>query len=406
MRNNNTVAKSGTKTLSGFTGRSADIHGSVEIGVRLMFAGDTPKLVLGFAVLFCAVSTLSASPAGIARIDGDQRNTGKSGLVLKEQTQLRERPGMQNCTLPAPGLDPVTNASQFFDGNSTPGAFSFGNDLLTDIVIHPCRETPLFTREQFQSPFNGTGLFFLEFSSQSPMAMPDSLQFRTGVPLAVGIKSDIGDPKINSEELRRIDGRAGRNFHSAVEVEPALAINQIGLPFDAVEPFLLVLTVDHRDDNTTFRDCPQADFIDALESQNAFVVRDRAVRFEYRTDRFIAGETLNGFADCTDCHLCGQTESGSNFSVGQFVDRRLAKDPGIKPTAGSESRCFIRALHRFQELRSLSGIGKQPQLERQFQYLGVYRSVFPKATRKASALFAESPFLPMPEGRSFPETVR
>src|ERR1017187_3013174 len=100
MRNNSTIAKSGTKTLTGFTGRSArDYPGSVGIGVRCVTARTTPKLVLGLAVLLGCVSALGAFPAGVARVNGDQRNAGKKRLVLQEHQQLGERPGMQNSTL-------------------------------------------------------------------------------------------------------------------------------------------------------------------------------------------------------------------------------------------------------------------------------------------------------------------
>ena len=112
-------------------GPACNYASSVDIGVRRVVAQRAPKLVLGFTVLFGCVAAFGALPTGIARVDCDQRYASESGLVRDEQKQLRERPGMQNGTLLLPGLDPIADSLEVFNGYSALGAFSFGNDLFT-----------------------------------------------------------------------------------------------------------------------------------------------------------------------------------------------------------------------------------------------------------------------------------
>src|SRR5215469_10557849 len=136
-----------------FTSSPADILRSVDIGVRFVTATAAPKLRLTGAVFLLAVATAGACPAGITRIDSRYRHAGQSGLVFQKLAQLRESPGVQNGSLLRPGLDPFADALEFFHGNAALGAFSFGNDLLTDIVVHPRGETSLLPAKPSETPF-------------------------------------------------------------------------------------------------------------------------------------------------------------------------------------------------------------------------------------------------------------
>lgn len=70
--------------------------------------------------------TLTAFPGRVSRIYRDQYYTRESCLIFQKSSQLREGPTIQNGTLPAPNPYPFANAAQFFDGESTAGAFGYG----------------------------------------------------------------------------------------------------------------------------------------------------------------------------------------------------------------------------------------------------------------------------------------
>ena len=357
-----------------YGGPACDHAGSVGIGVRFVTARATPKLVLGLAILFCYVPAFGTFPASIARVDGDQQNASNSGLVFEEQKQLRERPGMQNSTLFSPGLDPLADTGKVFQFEPALGAFSFGNDLLGNTVVDMRGEPSLTPGEFLQFPLGRASLFLLKFGPQLAMPAPDGLNFASAMPLAVRRGCDVGDAKVHSEEFRWSDRRVAGKIYCAVQVELPLSVNQIGLPLDAVEPLALVLAVEQGNDNAAFWQRPKTNLVHTLEAEDALIVSDGPVGLEDRADCLVPLKALDGFADSTYCHLCGQSETGANFSVGQFVDRRLTKELGVKAEACRKGGGFIGALHGFEQPLRLCGVRQNLQLERQFHYSGVYIS--------------------------------
>ncbi len=358
-----------------------DIAGSVDIGVHCVIARATPKLRLGAAILLGAMAAFGTGPASIARVNNSEWNTGEIRFVLQKLAELGERPRMQNCSLLAPGLDPFADAVQVFNGNAAFGAFSFGNDLLTDIVIDPSGKTALFTREYLKASLCCAGLFPLESRSKPAVTVTNGFYLRSGMPFAVRIASDIGYSKVHAKEVGGFNGRFVWQIDRAEKVELSFAINQIRLPFNAVEPLFLIFAVNKGNDYAAFRQCPQTHTVQPFEAENTFVVGDGTVGLENRALSFVPCEAFHRFADRTDSHLGGQAKTGPNPCVSQFVDGRLAEYFGLEPALGGECRCFVNALHSFEQTAALFNVGQDLQLERKLHYLGVYHSVTHKGKR-------------------------
>ena len=378
MRRFTQFAKSGAIALGGFTGRPAafpKVHGSVYVGVGSEATGPTAKPILGMTVGFFGMSANRTFPTTVARVNRDQQDSGESGFVCKESSQLPEGPRMQNCSLRTPGLDSAADVGEVFNRQSSACAFSFGNNLLTDYVVGVASKALFFTGQFLQAARCRSGLDFLKPGSQFTMAEPDGLQLRTGVPLAIRIGSNVADSKVNAQEVGRLYRGCVGKIDSTVQVELPLTVNQIGLPPDSVKTLLLVLAINQRDDHTSFGKCPQADFIEPLEAKDSLVVGDGPVRFEDWAGILASMEALNRFANSPNGHLGGQAELVSNLAVRQFVDRRLGKHADIEPTPSRKGCGFVHALHCRQQPSRLFCIGQQPQLERQLHYNGVYHSL-------------------------------
>jgi hypothetical protein len=103
------LVKSGTGPRRVYSRPAGNYAGSVDIGVRFMSTVYTPKLVLAFAILFCAMSAGRTSTAGVARIDTYHHDRRERSLIGEEQRQLGECPGVQNPSLLTPGLDPFAD---------------------------------------------------------------------------------------------------------------------------------------------------------------------------------------------------------------------------------------------------------------------------------------------------------
>src|SRR5260370_19491988 len=66
-------------------------------GVPISVIGMTTSLTL--AVRLCTMTALATGAGRVAGVDGVQGDTGKSGLIGEELTQLSKRPTALPCTL-------------------------------------------------------------------------------------------------------------------------------------------------------------------------------------------------------------------------------------------------------------------------------------------------------------------
>lgn len=353
----------------------SDIQGSVDVGVGSVVTGATPKLGLTGTILFRAVSALVASSAGIARIDSHENHTSLPGLVFQKLPKLRKGPGMQNCPLFTPGLDPFANTTQFLNGNPATGAFSFNNDLLGDIMISPDGKTAFFARQNLESALCCARLFLLQLCAQAAVAIAHRFNLRTRVAVSIRIAGDISHAHIHTQKIGGLDRSSVRQIDGAVKVKPPLAVDQIGLPFDSIESRLLIFPIDQRDDHAPLGKRPEAHSIQTFEAKDALIVGDRPEAFEYRADLPVASETLNCLANSPNRHLRGKIEAGANFRIGQFVNRWLAEYLRFKSAPGGKCRRFVKAFHCFQQSLLLIRVWQQLQLERKFHFLGAYHSL-------------------------------
>jgi hypothetical protein len=361
-----------------FTSCPADVNGSVDIGMRFVTTGATPKLGLAGAVRLLAMSASRTGAAGVTRVYGNQRDASKLRLVLKEQAQLRERPTMENCSLPVPNRYPVTDAIEVFNRHPAPGAFSTGNDLLGYHMVCMRGKSLLLTGELAEPTFCRSRLFLLELGPQPSMAMANRSDMRTGAADAIRIRGDVSNAKIHAKEVRRLYRGGFRKVHRTVQVKLFSSIDQIRLTLDPVEPFLLVLTVDQRNDYAATWQRPKANAVHPLEGENSLVVGNRAMRFEDWAFAFVTTKALCRFANRTNSHLGRQTKAGTNLCVGQLLNAGRTEDFRLETNLGRKGGGFIGSLHRFEQPLALFGVRQKLQLERQFHYSGVYHSLLRK----------------------------
>jgi hypothetical protein len=379
MRTTAQVAKSGVTALTGFTGRSTRYDaGSVGIRVSSVLAHHATECRLVGPILLGDVSALRAFARGVSGINQDQRDSRQLRFVFQKETKLRKRPTVENYSLLAPNRDPVADATKLFQLDTAPRAFSASNDLFTYNVIRVTSEPLLLARQFLQAPLGRASLLLLQLCPQPAMPETNGLRFGTTMALPVRVRSNIRYAKIHTQELGRFNRRIGRKVNRTQQIELAFAVDQIGLPLDAVEALPLVLTVNHGNDHALIRERPQTNLIDAFEAHDALIVGDRTRRLKDRAFLLVARKAFNCFANRANRHLRRKAKTRTNFRVGQLVDRGLAKYASIKPATCREGRGLVTALHRSQQAFRLFGIRQQLQLQGQFQYLGAYHS----ATRK------------------------
>src|SRR6266699_3550122 len=75
------------------------VYRGIAISVITMPTRLTNEGSLTLTVLFCTVSTHATRPRRVARVNQVQWDTGQSGFIREEETQLRKGPGGMASTL-------------------------------------------------------------------------------------------------------------------------------------------------------------------------------------------------------------------------------------------------------------------------------------------------------------------
>src|SRR6516162_655072 len=182
-------------TFGLFTAALPDMLGSVDIGMRFPSARATPKLGLITWVALLTVATLRACPAGVVRIDKLHQDSCHCRLISDHLAQLRERPRVQNPSLPGPNFYPCADSFQVLHTDSSPGAFSRGHDLLANTVVDMASETRFYPRQLLQPAFGGSGLLGLQSSPQLPVPPAHILHLRATVTASIRIARTFTTPK-------------------------------------------------------------------------------------------------------------------------------------------------------------------------------------------------------------------
>jgi hypothetical protein len=156
MRTTAHVAKSGGIALGGFTGRPTRNYTSrVDIRMLSVPTRQTAECRLVGPIALVDMPASRTFSRCVARIDGEQENSGEHRFVGDECSQLREGPTMQNRTLRFPNRYSIADSTEFLDGNPASGAFGCLNDLLADNMIGMHGESSLTPGKCLQSALGG-----------------------------------------------------------------------------------------------------------------------------------------------------------------------------------------------------------------------------------------------------------
>lgn len=364
----------------------------VDVGMLAERARLTVKLCLIAAVGLLAVSALRASPAGVSRIDRDQRDTVELGLVFEKRSELTERPTAHPGTLLAPEPSPSANSSQVLDCDSASGAFGIGNDLFADYVILMPLEPGLTIAESPHGPASvpaspafETVVHPLAHRPTNAMVLASHLLDRLSADsLSVAGSGDVGDSKIDPKEFMNFNRRVFCQINGAVKVELPVAVNKVTLALDAVETLALVFAVNHRD-NLTAGERQQADLVDALEAHQALIVGHRPCRPELRALRLVPLKAFDRLADGPNRHLTRQSEPLAKVVVTATVNARLREYRGVETDLGRERGGLIEPLHRVEHEAFLFAVRQQAQLERKLHAYIIWTNSIHSKGRPSSA---------------------
>jgi hypothetical protein len=299
--------------------RPTDIHGRVEVCVGSVPAGPTEERRLRHPIALLAMPANRAGLRGVTRIDSDQRNACELGLVRQERAQLMECPGMQIIALRATEPNTTTDAREVFNGNPAAGAFRLFDDLLTDPVVLIGCEAGFPAGDRRQSATGATGPIRLETPTLATTALADAQHHVTRKDHAVRVAGDVLDAHVNAQPAVRVEGVVLDNVADLVQVELAVAKDEIAFALEAVQQFALAIPANERDSLAPAHRPDRDRGLLQLPGQNAVVVGGRPHLAERAFGALVELVAVGDDSNHPDGRLSGQAKPLPDGVVGGVV---------------------------------------------------------------------------------------
>lgn len=324
----------------------------------------THELSLTFSVGLLAMAAHAARSTSVAGIHGEHRHAGQLPLVGDEGLQLSKGPTRVSRPVFLANRCPLADVGQVFQPDPACGVFGGLDKGFAENVVLIAAEVGLALGEFFQPPLGTLGACPLEGTSGLVATSPYLLGDLPRMSIAVAVRRDVDDPEIDPQEVLDLDPGVFGNNDRRIEMELPVAVDEINLPLEPVEPLALILAEDDRDDFAALQD-GQAHLVEPLEGQNAFVISDGAAWPEDGADRLVSLENLDRLTDGANGELSRQPKPLPDLAVGDPVNAGLRENFGVEAALGGKRRGFVEPLHDGQEF-GLLVIGREqakPQRE-------------------------------------------
>lgn len=219
---------------------------------------------------------------------------------------------------------PVTNAAQFFQGDTATGVFGLNDNALTDDVICVGRKTPLFSRQFAQTETGRLCTFGLQFSAQLAMSVANLFNRLPLVYLPVAVNGDIGYTEVNAQEVLKNLCRRFVYIAALKKVKFAFSIGKIALATQANKQLGGVLTDDKGHFLATVQNGNRNDALIQLVGDKSIIERKSAKWFESALGVLIALVGICDFSKHPDGNVGGNAKR-TQVGVTEFVERKLTK---------------------------------------------------------------------------------
>ncbi len=235
---------------------------------------------------------------------------------------------------------------------------------------------PFFaSRESLEMPPGRLCASLLQMLTQGMEALPRLLNGLPTERFTKAVSSQVDDAKIDAECACDFIGHRFRNIQCHRQVERAVAIEQIGLPFDGIHAGLLIGTETEWDKHTA-RERQERDGINALKVHDALVIHHGSLWPERRLDALISLVGFTGLADAPDSQLSSKFVRGTQLAIHQLLQRKfvgcLFSKGDISYVVGSLIECvhgvkqslgLFRCRSKFQEHRLFHRTSVHPLIE-------------------------------------------
>jgi hypothetical protein len=170
-----------------------------------MAAIDAGKGLLRLAIGLVDRPTFRTSPAGVAWIDGNDRDAFERHLVTHQLAKLTKAPPVQTVALRPSGLNVLADVGQVFARNRAAGAFGLRRNLLGDAVVHVLSKAGLLSAKFLQTPLGAFAAMTLQGGTANGEFLPDTFDVGTGIGATIAVIGEVDDSEIDAAHVLDAD---------------------------------------------------------------------------------------------------------------------------------------------------------------------------------------------------------
>ena len=259
----------------------------------------------------------------------------------------------------APNRYPFADAFEVFEGDAASGALGFADEMLADAVVLDLAEAGLLARDLSEVTFGRLGVGALKAVTQAGVALANLLDGCARMMIAIGISGQVADTEVDAEPAFWVDGGTFGHIDGDVEVELALAGNEVGLATSAVELAAMVGADDRWHDDAAIERSKGHSVQAVLEGVEALVVGHGAFESEGGLLGLVPLVRLADLGDATNGELGAEAELAAKLHVVELLELELVGRLQGESVLGQPVTSLVETAHEVQQGRLLRRIDKE-----------------------------------------------
>lgn len=331
-----------------------DVTGCYKVGVRTMPTGFADKNGLGFPVAFIDMPAFWTFPAGIARVDNNNRHPGLLGFIFYKSSELAEAPVMQAFPLLFSSLNPVENILEVFKCYSHMGAFSSGDDAFRNAMVLMFLKPLLFVAHFTQTAFSRFGADTLQDCAAFGVAFPVRFQFFSSVLVAQVIGGNVDDAQINAKHPLRGKQLGVIEVTHSGEIPLTAYEHKVNFAFAVFKQLALMIAASI---SNLFapRQQPDRHHVTRYETEDTVIVGLRRMLAKSSLNFLINLIAIGNLFNAANSNLSGKREFSPKLCITKFMEIELPEYSSLKSLLRKPVTGFITTGKRILERLFLLG---------------------------------------------------
>lgn len=314
--------------------------------------------------------TKGAELRSVSGINQGYSHTSQPCLVGHELSELIEGPVVMSSALSAANPCPLADSTQIFKCDPARGAFRGPDEDLADTVVDVSLETGEPARQLLESSLGTPGTDELKDGAALLIPLPLGFDLRTRELDAIGVSGNVNDTEIHTKPAIVVIRIGFINFADLVNIEVAVAEDQVCLAPQPFEHLHLVFASDEEKmfDSPTHSPDRNLEWVAvSVPAQDTLIIGNRTIRSECSLGSGVEFVGIGYLGDATHDNLRRKIgKLSSRIVVSQLVEIILPKCFSFPCAFAEIVACGISQFKRTPEGVGLFWRRKQFDLSDQF----------------------------------------